>query len=195
MKKIIISAIFVIIITVAIFGTSAYYSDGLRSDDNPLEAGVLDVVVRETRIDPETGALVSYSGTLPAMPGVSCSKIVTVCNEGTVAAYVRIGVSESFELTRGTVDVTDTGLITWELNSQYWALQDGYYYYRTPLEAGSETEPLFTQITFAAEMDDTYEGSRAIVTVCAQTVQTTDNGTTVFEAIGWPSEEMGDENA
>lgn len=139
MKKIIISAIFVIIITVAIFGTSAYYSDGLRSDDNPLEAGVLDVVVRETRIDPETGALVSYSGTLPAMPGVSCSKIVTVCNEGTVAAYVRIGVSESFELTRGTVDVTDTGLITWELNSQYWALQDGYYYYRTPLEAGRET--------------------------------------------------------
>lgn len=195
MKKIIISAIFVIIITVAIFGTSAYYSDGLRSDANSLEAGVLDVVVRETRIDPETGALVSYSGTLPAMPGVSCSKIVTVCNEGTVAAYVRIGVSESFELTRGTVDVTDTGLITWELNSQYWALQDGYYYYRTPLEAGCETEPLLTQITFAAEMDDTYEGSRAIVTVCAQAVQTTDNGTTVFEAIGWPSEEMGDENA
>ncbi len=74
-----------------------------------------------------------------------------------------------------------------ELNTINWEARDGYYYYREPLAPNAETEPLFTQVTFSAGMDDRYEGSLAYIKVTMDAVQSNENGASVFEADGWPA--------
>lgn len=186
MKKIIITTLVFIVLTVLIFSTSAYFSDSVTSNGNRIDTGVLEVQVREMRINADSGELEAYTGPLSVMPGVGVSKIVTVYNAGDLPAYVRIRVSQRFELAQGVAGTSEADLIGWELNTDNWAERDGYYYYLTPLAPGGETEPLFTKLTFAARMDNRYEGSLAYVKVTMDAVQSNENGADVFAATGWP---------
>ena len=186
MKKIIITTLVFITLTVIIFSTSAYYSDSITSDGNRIDTGVLEIQVREMRVNENSGELEVYTGPISVMPGVSVSKIVTAYNAGDLPAYIRIRVDQRFELAQGVVGTTESDLIGWELNTANWAERDGYYYYLTSLAPGAETEPLFTQLTFATQMDNLYEGSLAYVKVTMDAVQSNENGADVFTASGWP---------
>ena len=185
MKKIIFCGIIAIIIAVAVFGTTAYYSDNLVSGRNPLIAGNMDVEVIEKMLDPVTGELIDFSGPLAVMPATQVSKIVTVRNVGTLPAYVRISVEKTYELRQRITG--DPSLIGLDINTEYWIEQDGYYYYKAPLMAGSQTQPLFTVVSFAANMSNEYAGGKAIVSVNVDAVQANENGNTVLEARGWPN--------
>ena len=189
MKKILITTLVFIILTVLIFNTSAYYTDSIASQGNRIDAGTVDIELREMRINEISGEKETYSGPVSAMPGVSVSKIVTAYNAGDLPAYIRIRIEKRFELAQNAVVEDGTALIALELNTANWEARDGYYYYRTPLAPGAETEPLFTQVTFSNQMDDIYEGSRAYVKVTMDAVQSNENGTNVFEADGWPARE------
>ncbi len=187
MKKIIITTLVFIILTVLIFSTSAYYTDSIASAGNRIEAGVMDIQLREMRINGDSGMVEPYTGPVSVMPGVRVSKIVTAYNAGDLPAYIRIRVDQRFELAQGVAEAAQPNMIGWELNVANWVERDGYYYYRTPLAPGAETEPLFTQVTFTSRMDDRYEGSLAYVKVTMDAVQSNENGADVFAAAGWPA--------
>jgi hypothetical protein len=51
------------------------------------------------------------------------------------------------------------------------------------------TEPLFTTVSFSIEMGNIYQNSRSTVEINAQATQVANNGTTVFEAAGWPAQQ------
>ena len=187
MKKIIITTLVFIILTVLIFSTSAYYTDSIASLGNKIETGTVDIELREMRINETSDQKEAYTGPVSVMPGVSVSKIVTAYNAGDLPAYIRIRIEKWFELAQNTELIDGTALIDLELNTINWEARDGYYYYRSPLAPNAETEPLFTYVTFSAEMGDDYEGSLAHIKVTMDAVQSNENGADVFAADGWPA--------
>ena len=117
------------------------------------------------------------------------SKIVEVKNIGGQTAYIRVAVDKEIRLAAGVEGTPDTGLIAYDLNTEYWTDKDGWYYYNAPLNAGDTTEPLFTTVTFEKSMSNLYQNSSAVIRVTAQATQTAHNGDTAMEAAGWPDAE------
>ena len=79
----------------------------------------------------------------------------------------------------------DTGLVELTRSSADWTEKDGYYYYTKALKPGEVTAPIFTAVTFNADMGNEYQNATATVDVFAQAVQTANNGATVMDAHGW----------
>ena len=119
------------------------------------------------------------------MPNTTVTKIAEIRNTGASDAWVRVKVEKSIKLQGdGT---PDTGLVELKLNTVDWTEKDGYYYYNKILKPGEITAPVFTSVSFAADMGDEYQDATATVDVFAQAVQTANNGDTVMTAQGWPN--------
>ena len=70
-----------------------------------------------------------------------------------------------------------------------WTMKDGWWYYNTALQTGEITKPLFEKVVFSGpDMDNKYQLCTVVIDVTAQAVQQANNGTTVWEALGWPEE-------
>ena len=117
------------------------------------------------------------------------SKIVQIKNIGGQDAWVRICVDKAISLANGVDGEIDLSLISYDLNTEYWTEQNGYYYYNTILKSGETTKPLFTKVVFSPDMSNLYQNSKAVINVKAQATQVIHNGATVFEATGWPKSE------
>lgn len=152
---------------------------------NVITAGSIRIQLNEmSRL--ENGTLVPYEDRQTVMPGQQVSKIVTVSNTGQNAAYVRL-------LLDGGAD-TETknqseGVPSWmglDLNTGDWTEKDGAFYYNTPLKPGEQTQPLFTTVTFSADMGNEHQGSRTSLHIAAQATQADNNGGQSWLAAGWP---------
>lgn len=69
--------------------------------------------------------------------GKTYTKKVSVKNTGNVPCYVRVFA----EIENSKDDYTVN------YDTQHWEKSGDYYYYKTPLDTGKTTEPLFTSIT------------------------------------------------
>ena len=56
------------------------------------------------------------------------------------------------------------------------------------MKPGEETEPLFTKVSFGADLGNEYMEAHVEIKVDAQSVQSRNNGTGALDATGWPSE-------
>ena len=117
------------------------------------------------------------------MPNTTVTKIAEIKNTGASDAWVRVRVEKNIKLQgEGT---PDTSLVELTLSSNHWTEKDGYYYYTKALKPGEVTAPIFTAVTFNADMGNEYQNATATVDVFAQAVQTANNGATVMDAQGW----------
>ncbi len=179
-KKIAVLA--VLVICLAVPGTLACFS-GTGIARNVITAGSVRIRLKENaRLD--DGTLVPYEQPGKVLPGQRISKIVTVANVGSSAAYVRLLVDR--EITLQGHRQADPSMMELELNTACWTEKDGAYYYNTPLAPGEETEPLFTAVTFSGDMDELYQQANAAIHVAAQATQTANNGDDALHAAGWP---------
>lgn len=186
-KKLLVVAIAVICLSMAAYGTVAYFT----ADDiatNVVTAGNVDVTLKETAIPAEGGKPVPFENVIGVMPGTEVSKIVEVENTGDNEAYIRVRVEKAIALAEGVTGEADTSLISLNVDTQNWVEKDGYYYYTKPLSAGETTAPLFTTVTFEAGMENLYQNSKATIRVFVQAVQSDNNGADVMAATGWPAE-------
>lgn len=185
-KKVLAVSLIVALIAVLALGTAAYFTaDGTAT--NVITAGSVKIKLHETTVREEGAEPVPFEDVSGVMPGSVVSKIVTVENTGSGAAWVRISVTKAIALAEGLEGETDLGLVALDIDTEHWTERDGYYYYNAPLAAGETTEPLFTSVTFARSMGNLYQGSTATVSVLAQATQCANNGETALEAAGWPA--------
>lgn len=184
-KRIITLAILAICISIAAYGTLAYftYED---TATNIITTGNLKIALIETSENAD-GTHVPFEDVYDVMPGTDISKIVQVKNVGGFAAWIRISVDKAIQLAEGVTGEVDLDLVALDFNSSDWTERDGYYYYNRALNPGETTEPLFTTVTFSARMSNMYQHSTAVIKVDAQATQVANNGSTVFDAAGWPS--------
>ncbi len=158
---------------------------------NIITTGKIDIEVNEYA-DAE-GTPFPEAGVTGVMPGVSVTKIVEIENTGDSPAWVRVKVDKLIRLAEGVSGTPDPDLVSiLDINTEYWTLHDGWYYYNTQLAAGAKTTaPLFTTVKFAESMENMYQNSTAEVKVSAQAVQTKNNvpdSGLAYDALGWPAE-------
>lgn len=78
-----------------------------------------------------------------------------------------------------------------QYDKNHWIEEDGYYYYKTKLTPGAETEPLFRTVQFDPTMGNAYQNATMYINVIAQGVQTANNdipkNADVTDVKGWPA--------
>ena len=126
-----------------------------------------------------------YCTSLLGYLGAEVIKIAEVKNTGKGDAWVRVKIEKAIQLA-GDGEV-DLGLVKLDIDTTHWTAKDGYYYYNVALKAGEVTAPIFTKVTFDANMGNAYQNATATVDVTAQAVQAANNGKTITEAAGWPN--------
>lgn len=184
-KKILICAVIVALLSVAAYGTSAFFSHTQKAT-NVITTGNVKIELQEISASSINGGAIPLEGEISVLPGAEIAKTVKVKNIGSNSAWIRISLDTAFLLADGVTGNTDTSLIKFDINTKEWTEKDGYYYYNTALEPGETTEPLFTHVSFAPSMDNTYQNSKALIDITAYATQKAHNGSTVFEAAGWP---------
>ena len=181
-RKLLILSMLVILAALTAAGTLAYYTDSARTH-NVITSGKVNIALHEWADKEHNKPFKDKTG---VMPGTKVTKIVEVENTGTGAAFVRLRVETEVLSAEG--QKMDPQHVRLDFNQTDWIYQDGYYYYNRPLEPGKTTVPLFTAVTFAAEMGNTYQNATAHVNVSAYAVQSANNGDDPLNAEGWPSD-------
>jgi len=187
-KRILAIAVIVICLAVIGYGTLAFYTDEVVTHNVITSAGV-DVEIVEKKAD---GSLFT-NPTEKMMPGMDISKIVTVENND-AEAWIRVRVTVGGQMGDGTA-MQDTQVDVFELdfNTEYWQydVTTDYWYYKTPVAEDGVTEPLFTKVHFAEEMDNEYQGCKVTIDILAEAVQVANNpipeGGNVTDIAGWPN--------
>lgn len=187
-KKCLICAFIAICLSIVAYGTTAYFSYE-DTATNVITAGDIKIDLQEWSISNDNGELIPFKDAIDVQPGMEISKIVQIENIGGQDAWVRILVDKTIALADGVDGDIDLSLISYDLNTEYWTEQNGYYYYNTILKSGETTEPLFTKVKFSSDMSNLYQYSKAVIGVKAQATQVIHNGETVFAAGGWPKSE------
>lgn len=187
-KKVFVCAFIAVCLSIVAYGTTAYFSYE-DTATNVITAGDVKIKLQEWAIPDTGGDPVPFEDVIDVQPGMAVSKIVEVKNTGHQPAWVRICVDKAISLANGVDGEIDLSLISYDLNTEYWTEQNGYYYYNTILKSGETTKPLFTKVVFSPDMSNLYQNSKAVINVKAQATQVIHNGATVFEATGWPKSE------
>ena len=184
-QKILTLSAAAMIAALSAYGSIAYFTaeDTAR---NVIAAGNIKIELQEKMLSPDGETIVPFEDQLGVMPGCEVSKIVAVKNTGGQPAWVRVSVDKAIELADGIEGEADPSLIAFDLNTEHWIERDRFYYYTGELAPGQTTEPLFTAVSFASAMSNQYQDSKAILSVNDYATQTAHNGSTVWEAAGWP---------
>ena len=187
-KKIIYIAASIIVLSIIAGGTLAYFttSDTAR---NVITTGGVEIMVVEQRL--VNGELQPYSNQpIPVMPATTVSKIVSI-QSVQEPVWVRMNYTVTLYDDAGEVlEIPDEELekaILINPDATNWTLKDGWWYYNTSVKSGEATKPLFEELSFSGpNMDNKYQRCTVVVDVTAQGVQKANNGTSVWEALGWP---------
>lgn len=178
-SKLVTIAILLILLSIAGTGTLAYFNDSITVH-NEITTGNINIAINQVSTE-----------NLTVMPAMSVARPILVTNDtASGTAWVRVQIEK--QIVKADNSIGDDALIIMQYNNQNkcntnWTYQDGYYYYKTPLAANNTTAPLFDEIVFSPSMGNEYQNSTATVTIHVQAVQTANNGSTVWEAAGWPN--------
>ena len=182
-RKVLVISLIAALLAICALGTSAYFTDRGTAKNIITTGGVKIDLIETAAIDGEN---VPFEDVVGVMPGSEVSKIVEVKNIGESDAYIRVSVEKALALAEGREGGVDLSLVTLDFNTEAWTEADGYYYYKTALEPGAVTEPLFASVNFDTAMGNIYQNSTAKVDVTAYAVQVANNGDSVMDAKGWP---------
>lgn len=186
MKRIIlVLAIITITLALGAFGTIAYFTaQGTAS--NVITAGNVTMKLHD---ETAAGDAFPENGLSGIMPGDTVDKIVYIENTGDNAFYTRIKLKNSISPRDGLDSALSFEPIQLNIDTNNWQLgANGWYYYQSAVEAGVQTPPLFTEVRFESGMGNDYMDANIQIEVIAQAVQQANNGTTVWQAAGWPME-------
>lgn len=196
-KKILVLAVMAMFASAAASGTLAYFTAGERVHNVITSGGVGIEIVEKTR--DANGAEVDFptDGIEHVMPGTSVSKIVKVKNSGTARAWIRVEVESSMKDRAGEelplkIGEDSEPVMTYEILDGWIDGQDGYYYYKKPVNADEYTDVLFEHVRFHPKMGNEYQNCIANILISAQSVQADNNGNSVMEAKGWPEPERAE---
>ena len=186
-KKQLIGIVVMIVTGVILFSaqTIAYFTDG--SDANPVVTLVgahLSGELIEATVPTEGASSVLGPVSLRIVPGATVQKTVAVKNTGDIKMYLRLKVDCEFDLSEENEGKPT--LVEFNLNEDYWEERDGFYYYKNAVSEEETTEPLFTELSFSSQMDNTYTNSSVTLRIKAYATQAPGNGTSAFDAQGWP---------
>ena len=179
-KKITLTALVVLALSLVAYGTMAYLTAEFRVH-NVITAGNVSIRLLDklSQGEGEQGDMETLPDFPPQgmtiMPGTEAAKLVAVKKELRSAdCWVRVHLRQTVALANGEVrEVTEADAVTLELNREDWVQgQDGYYYYKEPLSGDATlTTALLTGVRFGKKRGNDHQGATYQVIVNAGAVQ------------------------
>ncbi len=148
-------------------GTMAWFTAEAEPVLNQFTAGTVKIAINEH----------GFSDVGNWNPGDTTDKDVTVKNEGSKNAYVRVKITPQWGDLGQEGFVVDNNLavqnVTLNWSTEGWMLHtDGYYYYKSVLPADEESTLLLDSVTLVgADTTNDYQGKVLHITVEAEAVQ------------------------
>lgn len=187
-KKILYIAAIVICLSLITGGTYAYFTTSDTARNVITSGGVGIQIVEQQMVN---GTAQPYPNQpIPVLPATEVSKIVSVQSLEQIA-WIRANYTVTVYDAEGEeMDIPDEELkrvIIIKNSSTNWTEKDGWWYYDTAIGSNGITAPLIEKVEFSGpNMDNKYQLCTMIIEVNADAVQKANNGTTVWEALGWP---------
>ena len=187
-KKILYIAAIVICLSLITGGTYAYFTTSDTARNVITSGGVGIQIVEQQMVN---GTAQPYPNQpIPVLPATEVSKIVSVQSLEQIA-WIRANYTVTVYDAEGEeMDIPDEELkraIIIKNSSTNWTEKDGWWYYDTAIGSNGLTAPLIEEVEFSGpDMDNKYQLCTMIIEVNAEAVQKANNGTTVWEALGWP---------
>ena len=186
-KKLVTLFISLLLISIVVTGTLAYFTHESKPVHNVITTGDVHIeLIEKTLIN---GVEEDFKDVSGVFPGQSVSKRVRVENKDKDAsndAWVRIYVKPAITLKDKTPG--DPSVLSIDFDTANWTQQGDYWYYNHVLRAGATTPNLFENVTFTGEdMGNVYQGCTVTVTVRAEAVQSANNTNSALTAGGWPT--------
>ncbi len=191
-RKLLSLSIVAICLAILASGTAAYFTAEDAAHNVIVSGGIAISIIDKTQ--DRNGVLVDFpqDGFVGVMPGASVSRVISVQNTEKSGAWVRVKVTQEILSQDGAALPLllneSIPVITFAVDGEKWTLKDGWYYYHAPVAPGTVTDPLFERMDFSAQMDNAYQNGKMRMQIYAQAVQSANNGATVLEAQGWPTE-------
>lgn len=189
-KKILYIAAIFICLSIITSGTLAYFTSQDTARNVITSGGMgLQVIEQQQLVN---GTLQPYPDEpIQVMPATTVSKIVSARNTQQ-PAWIRMNYSLTvYDAAGKAMEIPAEELskvIRIDGCGENWTEKDGWWYYNSAIKSGETTQPLFEEVKFSGpEMDNKYQNCTVVIDVTAQAVQQANNGTTVWEAQGWPN--------
>lgn len=198
-KKMTVMLAVIMVITVTfVYSSYAYFTATVDSASNVIKAGgvffdIADVSGGGTPDTPGTpGGSFGEAGVdnIQIFPGSEVTGDISARNNGALSLYVRATIYSSITLDERYKDrynEVDPNHVQFEIDSANWIKQGDYWYYVRAIERNEKTSKFITGINFDDDMGNIYKDSVVKVKVRFEVVQANGNGSTPFEATGWPT--------
>lgn len=156
--------------------------------NNVVTFGTVSIGVVETAVDASGDEVLVPDAPEQASESDPSSRIVRVRNYGDEPAYVRVRLDAAAEDESGARYAVDD-LTSYGFSDERWIARDGWYYYGEILAPGCATGALITSVRFDVPAVHELVGNGLIyLDICAQGVQSDNNGASALDAEGWPEE-------
>ena len=189
-KKLLYIAALIICMSIITGGTFAYFTYEDTSH-NVITSKKVNIDVLSMTL--EDGSLVeSGNAAIPIMPATTVNKVVCAQSMDT-PSWIRLQYGLEVYDSKGdkmTIPKAELeSIIIIEPNSADWIEKDGWWYYKAVVASGAKTTPLFEEIKFSGPgMGNEYQNGTVKLSLKGQAVQSANNGSSVMEAAGWPTE-------
>lgn len=188
-KRLAVGGVVLSLLAILGIGTAAYFvTDGKA--ENKIVTGKVELTLTET-IELDDGTTVDATTTTlnGIMPSQTINQTAAIKNDGNQPYWLRVRANVSIE-TPGSAAELSGDVISFNWDADKWTAKDGWYYYADPVPTGETVNP-FSQVTFAAEAGNEYQGCTVNIQVDAEAVQVKNNdptatGGTVLDVQGWP---------
>lgn len=178
-KKLLALSMTAICISAVAAGTLAYYTSEITVDQNKITSGKIEIDV----VDGE-GTHVTPPDTLNGiMPGKTVNyDSVIVENTGTSPAWIRVQASTEIiadnlaaETLLPSIAPDGKFVVTYKLDQNWIDGNDGYYYYKYPVDPEEQTSMMIDEITINSSIGNDYKVCTISINVSAQAVQSKNN--------------------
>lgn len=168
--------------------TTAFWR-GQITTENILTFGSLKLALRQTTLSGQTELPVTDQTPFNITSHNGVSRIVRVENLCDHPMYVRVSLKMAGATANG-VTFDAGGLVSYAINDEDWAYENGWYYYKTALGPHTTSEELMTKVIFddISKITSDYPGGSFDLTVNAQAVQSENNAADPRSASGWPAD-------
>lgn len=158
-RSIMLGSAVLLAVLLVVGGTMAWFTAEADPVTNTFIAGTVDISINDV-FDEDDADNVN--------PGDTYDKVVSVTNDGTKRAYVRVKLTPLFNPVLST-DVVDYPILEGWIDGE-----DGWYYYEDILDPQETTGNIIEEVIFdGAEMDNDYQGATFTLKVEAEAIQAT----------------------
>lgn len=176
----------VIICLLSITATISFITRDITVN-NVITFGNIKMQLMQTYIDENNIEKEVNSEVLDITHNSTLSRIVKIKNIGKHEFFARISLNViGIDANNQEFDAND--LISYNLNTEDWVYEDGWYYYKKIVKQDEITSELITEIKFSVNnITANYPKGKFKFNINAEAVQSQNNEENVLDVVGWPT--------